>query len=306
MTAHWKFGEDFAIRYGGYRDIQWFKGTEYDRLAESFPTLSPNRSTIVNPVETIIDLSKSAGLFLQWWEMRQQTLLQSAAFEERRIGWIADILAQLSTELEQGTFRLDTIHYLDREISGFLTKMKKNQSIDAPSTLLLQIERSTNLFVKFNVTINNLLLEQSQNFTLPNKNIPQPFYYQPYFLLEQDEEQFSDYVDLVNDVLSKESLAMFSLGIAQTALSKGNWKTKALMAGLLWTVPKLLELRNKSKDDDRSQNLIVLQNFAIELRSTNALLRALQKLPPSLKVFNLEQIAGRSVPLLESETGKDG
>ena len=28
---HWKVGDGFAIRYGGYRDIEWFHGDAFRR-----------------------------------------------------------------------------------------------------------------------------------------------------------------------------------------------------------------------------------------------------------------------------------
>ena len=49
-------------------------------------------SNASDPVGMAIEASKAVALFLQWWEMRRQTLLQSAAFEERRLSWLADIM----------------------------------------------------------------------------------------------------------------------------------------------------------------------------------------------------------------------
>ncbi len=276
MSAHWKIGNGFAIRYGGYRNIQWFKGKEYEQISQ----LSSLKFPPVSPIEMAVEISKTAALFLQWWEMRKQTLLQTASFEERRITWLADILATWYSEINQGTIRLDTVHYLDREISRLLEKIQDNDLIDVPSSLLLNIERSTDALVTINKTINELVIEQrNPNFILPDTDSPKPFYYQPYFDIEQSKQGFIDYICSANGIIEKNPLLAFSLLVANPSV-----------ASILWTAPKLLEILAKIKGKNRIQDFIALQNFSIELRSTNSILRLVQKLPSSLKCYSQEDI----------------
>ncbi len=292
MPGHWKFGDGFAIRYGGYRDIQWFKGKEFEQLPQTF---SPQASPF-SPVEMAIEMSKSAALFLQWWEMRKQTLLQVANFEERRITWLADILASWHSEIQQGIIRLDTIHYLDREISRLLDKIQSNDLIDTPSSLLLQIERSANLLVMINKTVDSLIAEQNPNFILPDANIPQPFHYQPYFSIEQSPQELDKYISSANKVIDVNSESKFLSGVRLGAIA-GSLASSSLTSAiigsiLLWTAPKLFDVqaKMKTKGEDRLQDFIALKNFSIELRSTNSLLRLAQKLPLSLKSYSPEEI----------------
>ena len=308
MPVHWKFGDGFAIRYGGYRDIQWFKGEEFEQLSQTF---SPQASPF-SPVEMAIEMSKSVALFLQWWEMRKQTLLQAANFEERRITWLADILATWYSEIQQGIIRLDTIHYLDREISRLLNKIQSNDLIDTPSSLLLQIERSAKLLVTINKTVDGLIAERSPNFTLSDDRIPQPFHYQPYFSVEQSPQELDEYISSANKVIDVNPESMFLSGVGMGVIAgslSSRSLTSVIIGSILWTAPKLLEVQTKmkTKSGDRLQDFDALQNFSIELRSANSLLRLAQNLPLSLKSYSPEEIennkAGRLI-LIEDMEGK--
>lgn len=308
MTAHWKFGDGFAIRYGGYRDIQWFKGEEFKQPSQTFiPQAFP-----YTPVNMAIEMSKSVALFLQWWEMRKQTLLQEANFEERRITWLADILATWYSEIKQGMICLDTIHYLDREISRLLNKIQINDLIDTPSSLLLQIERSANLLVTLNKTINSLILEQVPNFILPGTNIPQPFYYKPYFEVGHSRQELAEYISSTNKFIEMNPMSLSSMGLGPEITSlflMPNDLSITIFGTILWSASKLFEVveKMKTKNEDRLQDFIALQNFSIELRSANSLLRLAQKLPLSLKSYSPEDIennnAGQLI-LLEDVKGK--
>jgi hypothetical protein len=78
MGEHWKFGDGFAIRYGGYQNIQWFFGSEFQPgRAPPFPPFHPAR--------IILNAAQVAGSFLVWWEVRKQSQISAAQFEERRI-----------------------------------------------------------------------------------------------------------------------------------------------------------------------------------------------------------------------------
>ena len=305
MPVHWKYGDGFAIRYGGYRDIQWFKGKEFEHLSQSF---SP-QALPFSPVEMAIEMSKSVALFLQWWEMRKQVLLQAANFEERRITWLADILATWYSEIQQGIIRLDTINYLDREITRLLNKIQSNDLIDTPSSLLLQIERSTNLLVTINTTINGLITERSPNFILPNDSIPQPFHYQPYYNIEQSPQELNEYISSAIKIIDLYPESKFLLGMRLGAIAGSSSLTSVIIGSILWTAPKLLEVQAnmKKKNSDREQDFIALKNFSIELRSANSLLRLAKGLPLSLKSYSPEEIENNNagqVILIEDVEGK--
>lgn len=138
------------------------------------------------PIGMAIEAAKAAGLLLQWWEMRKQTLLQAAQFEERRIPWLTDMMLQWASEIQEGQVRLDTVTYFDREISRFLDAIRGNAQVDVPSTLLLQLERSARAMVRINSVLSSLLDEQEgrPNFVLKGQRLP--FAYQPFVELLGD------------------------------------------------------------------------------------------------------------------------
>ena len=56
------------------------------------------------------------------------------------------VTAQLYTEMrEEGTIRLDTRQYLERELSRLIEALNENDKIALPSALLLQIERTAKM-----------------------------------------------------------------------------------------------------------------------------------------------------------------
>jgi hypothetical protein len=67
------------------------------------------------PAMMVLNAAQAAGSFLIWGEVRKQTQVSTAQFEERRIAWPGETLAQLYTDMkEEGVVRLDTIQYLAR------------------------------------------------------------------------------------------------------------------------------------------------------------------------------------------------
>lgn len=77
---HYKFGEGFTIRYGGPEGIRWFNTPASGSANPQMPSVGLGAA---EPIGMAIEAAKAAGLLLQWWEMRKQTLLQAAQFEER-------------------------------------------------------------------------------------------------------------------------------------------------------------------------------------------------------------------------------
>ncbi len=136
-----------------------------------------------NPIGMVIEAAKADALLLQWWEMRKQTLLQTAQFHERRIPWLSDMLLQWGSEIQEGQVRLDTVIYFDREVSRFFDEICKNELVDAPSTLLLQLERTANALVRINSVLDSLLKKDHPNFVISG-DLP-PLKYKPFFSINK-------------------------------------------------------------------------------------------------------------------------
>lgn len=268
--AHWKIGHDFAIRYGGYADIQWFKGSDFEEVRNSIGggTYSGDQGLSAVPV---IEVLKVAALFLQWWELRRQNNLQSASFEERRHQWIADLLAQLSAEINEGFLRGDTIRYLDLECGKMLVAVAENSKVDIPSSLLLMLERLTNSLVGL-----NHFLEAARHLdksgTKTSHGIPE-YSYVPYFELVDEsvptqglEKQMAAGLEVMKH--GPKAIG-FAAGIAAsffTAPAALTLMGASALLGGLWSA-----ISNKRDAAPRRQEFQVLANLQCELRSCGAL-----------------------------------
>lgn len=286
---HWKFGSDFAIRYGGYADIQWFKGEDFDNLSQHLaPPASamPASQAVAFSPSVVIEALKVAALFLQWWEMRKQTAISSAAFEERRHQWIAELLAQLSTEMQNGSFRGDTVRYLDRECGKMLIALSENSNVDVPSALLLQLERLTDTLV----SINNVLDHQRSQLDRPNvamqARILLDYQYVPYFNLIHDKsnKQVDDQLKSGLDILKTVPVGI-GVAVGVAAGIGGPIVMPLVGAGVLlstlWTA-----FASKRENLSRQVDLQALINLQIELRSSAALLHLLRSMRPRYLTFS--------------------
>jgi hypothetical protein len=104
------------------------------------------------------------GMYL---EMRKMNRLHEAQFEERRHGWIQDIVTQWIEEHR-------SIHGIQRDITqAVVTECEKmwqsvcdNEKVDVPQTILLKISRLTE-FIEWNYAVlasaNNSLVESSSS-----------------------------------------------------------------------------------------------------------------------------------------------
>ncbi|MGV8120658.1 MAG: hypothetical protein AB2L14_12935 [Candidatus Xenobiia bacterium LiM19] len=295
MEDHWKIGTDFAIRYGGYKDIQWFKGSEFNQLKQAFTgTLPP-----IHPVTIALEAFKIVGIYLQWWEMRKQYFLNDAQFEERRLSWVIDIMTQWFTELEQGTVKTDTLSYFERELSHLLSKIDENIKIDVPSSLLLQLNRTADFLVLFNKNIHSIILEyDGQNFTLPNVNQPQPIPYISYYTILDDPDKYANYFDKIEHTLNY----LYPAIKLETLLGS------VIPFHLLYSIGKnLIERNKKSKSRERRSEFIAIEGLAIELKSSIVLLKVLAGYKPTLKYYSNEDIEN-NLPghklLLSEKSGK--
>ncbi|MEO8352873.1 MAG: hypothetical protein ABI680_14150 [Chthoniobacteraceae bacterium] len=284
---HYKVGEGFTIRYGGPEGIRWFNAPASGPGNPQMPTVGLGAA---EPIGMAIEAAKAAGLLLQWWEMRKQTLLQTAQFEERRIPWLTDMLLQWASEIEEGQVRLDTVTYFDREVSRFLDAIGENNQVDVPSTLLLQLERSARAMVRINSVLSSLLLKQDMrpNFILEGQ--PQPFAYQPFLQLLDDHAGMERYLSTCDGATQ----AVLDLSPSLFA-QLGNIYVKTLLLGPLgmlgaaafWKFKEMGAAEAKAKQQKRMQEFRAMLGLALELRSSRTLLTIAAPRPETLKKIEL-------------------
>ncbi len=172
---HWKFGDGFAIRYGGNRDITWFFDAAF-RQPGGVVGMPP-----IHPAFLALEAVKSVGLVLQWWEMRKHGLIVAAEFEERRVSWVSEMLSTWAADIANaGTIRRDSTCYLQRELERLMQALIKTPKMDIHSNLLLQVERTSLALVDVNELVYRELLRHYQDFgaafqTFGNVPAYQPF-----------------------------------------------------------------------------------------------------------------------------------
>ncbi len=281
---HWKHGQGFAIRYGGPEGIRWFNTPPADLGGAPIPSVGLGA---MEPIGMAIEAAKAAGLLLQWWEMRKQTLLQAAAFEERRVPWLMDMLLLWAAEVQEGQVRLDTITYFDREVSRFLEVIRENQRIDVPSTLLLQIERTALAMVRINRTLSTIVEDgvSRPNFVLEGEKIP--FRYQPFAALVGDVSATERYLASC-EVASERSLAAATSPLGPV----GNAVLATVLLGPLgalafWKFSDYLAASTKAKEQKRAQEFQAMSALALELRSCRTLLTIVSVRPETLREIAL-------------------
>ena len=247
----------YTVRYGGPEGIQWIKTGE----AAGSPLGSFNPAMAGNPVGLVIEATKAAALVLQWVEMRKQTLLQTAQFEERRIPWLADMLLQWSSEVQDGLVRLDTSLYFDREVTRLLDKIEVTKLMDVPSSLLLQMERTAQAMSAVNRLLYGQLQAQSPNFIMPGRDGLQLIAYEPYWELAGNAKEMETYLDRIDKNLG-------FIGNAAIGATFG------LIGVAAWKVARAAAEKKNRLDEFQS-----LTAVALELRSLRAQLSYATLLP---------------------------
>jgi hypothetical protein len=246
MTPHWKIGRDFAIRYGGRGNIQWFGRTE-SPVAErgSLPRGGSHAYLVLQAVET-------AAAVAQWWEARKQTAIVAAEFEERRLIWCADLLATLASEVsEQSVLHLDTTRLLEREIRRTMAILHKNSKMDVPYSFVLQCERTARGLI----SLNHLMYSELRRASPYGGDVSVPEYV-PYDLIRELPPGRAEKSGLVETI---RRLLPSIFGSGEDALS--DW------------------MKNAKKDP----NLVPIENLALELRSAELHLAALERLPETVR-----------------------
>jgi hypothetical protein len=230
-----------------------------------------NPAMAANPVGLVIEATKAAALVLQWWEMRKQTLLQTAQFEERRIPWLADMLFQWSCEASDGQVRLDTSVYFDREVSRLMDRIVETKLMDVPSSLLLQVERSAHAMVAINRLIYGELQKEQPNFLIYGGNHPHLLAYEPFWELDGKDKQMESYLERIDKNLG--IIGNAALGVAFGFVGVAAWRYA------VWNSARAAATKKHRLDEFRS-----LTAIALELRSLRAQL-SFATLLPSQEAF---------------------
>ena len=257
----------YTVRYGGPEGIQWIKTGDMG----GSPLGPLNPAMAANPVGLVIEATKAAALVLQWWEMRKQTLLQTAQFEERRIPWLADMLLQWSSEVQDGQVRLDTSLYFDREVTRLLDKIEVTKLMDVPSSLLLQMERSAQAMSAVNRLLYGELRKQSPNFIMPGHQGLQLIEYEPYWELTGNARGMETYLDRIDKNLG--FIGNAAIGATFGLIGVAAWRFA------VWKVA-----RTAAEKKNRMEEFQSLTAVALELRSLRAQL-SYSALFPSQEIF---------------------
>ena len=135
----------------------------------------------VHPAALALEAAKTIGLVLQWWEMRKQGQLLAAEFEERRLLWVADMVTTWGADIaNEGTLRLDSTRYLERELAKLMSALIRTPKMDVPSVLLLQVERTSLVLVDLNTLLYRELSHQISYVEGPGRDGLMVPDYQPF------------------------------------------------------------------------------------------------------------------------------
>ena len=263
----------YIVRFGGPEGIQWIKTGD----STGSPLGPMNPAMAANPVGLVIEAAKAAALVLQWWEMRKQTMLQTAQHEERRIPWLADMLFQWSCEASDGQVRLDTAVYFDREVTRLLDKIGDTKLMDVPSSLLLQVERSAHAMVAINRLLYGELENVQPNFILPDRDLPRLLAYQPFWEFDGKDKQMESYLERIDRTLG--IIGNAALGAAFGVIGGAAWRFA------VWNAARAAAEKKHRMEEFRS-----LTAIALELRSLRAQLAFVALMPPSESFLPLSEI----------------
>lgn len=219
-------------------------------------SLNPLTPISAGPLGLLIEATKAAALILQWWEIRQQTFLQAAQFEERRIPWLSDMLLQWSSEVKQGLVRLDTAIYFEREVSRLLERVIETQHMDVPSSLLLQIERAACSMVSVNRLLGIKLEANLTNFIVPEREVPRPLKYRPFWEIEHEKDGVQQYLERADKLSSLLHNSLVDVTSPFAPLLAGAWKFAN------WNKARL-----EAEKKHRVEEFHSLSAIALELRS---------------------------------------
>ena len=283
---NWNYGDGFSIRYGGPEGIKWFFNSPGDNLGRQIPTSGLGAT---NPIGMVIEATKAAALLLQWWEMRKQTLLQTAQFHERRIPWLSDMLLQWGSEVEDGQVRLDTVTYFDREVTRFFDEICKNELVDVPSTLLLQLERTAHALVRINSVLHSLIYKNHPNFTIVGDLAE--FDYRPFYSVINNEKSINEYLSNCERFVVG-VYKMFASEVTPLAAAAAIFLTGPLVAVgtfAFWGYKKMQAAEAKSKEEKRIQEFSAMQALALELRSCRTLLTIASALPEKQEIVEVPE-----------------
>jgi hypothetical protein len=211
----------------------------------------------------------------QWWEARKQSTLIAAEFEERRFLWCADLLATLCEEIAvAGTLQADTTRLLERELRRSMAALVKTPKMEVPYSFVLQCQRAARSLVRLNRVMYSEVGRAARN----GHRVRVPEY-------------------IPHDQLS----ALLPQGEARSGVFETLRKALPRVFGEGDDDPLRDWMRSTRKDPE----LIHLGDLALELRSAEALLEALEGIPDTTRATEPEEevadLAG--VPLLAASLG---
>jgi hypothetical protein len=262
-----KLGPEFAIRYGGRGNLAWLtKG----RLGEVVSHFRP----ALHPAHMIHQGVQTAASIGQWWEERKQTSIIIAEFEERRLLWCTDLLATLCGEIATGSaLPADVTHLLERELRRTMVALSKTSRMELPYPFVLQCQRAARCLVP----LNRVMYSELRRSARGDRETPIPEYV-PHNQLRA----LLPYTDARTGVVEALRKALPRLfGAGDDPLS--DW------------------MRSSRKDPE----LAHVEDLALELRSAEDLLEALERLPDTTRAPDpTEEVADlASVPLLAASLG---
>ena len=176
----------------------------------------------------------------------------AAEFEERRLLWCTDLLATLATEISSaGRLSLDVARLLERELRRTMAVLVKTSRMDLPYSFVLQCQRAARALVPLNrVMYSELIRARSAETTI---TLPEYVPYDTLRALLPPAESRGGVIESLRKALP------FIFGGADDPLN--DW------------------MRSSKKDPQ----LVHVEDLALELRSAEELLRALESVPDTMR-----------------------
>jgi hypothetical protein len=113
--------------------------------------------------------------------MRKHGELLAAEFEERRLLWVADMLATWGADVARSnTLRLDSTRHLERELVRLMSALIRTPKMDVPGVLVLQIERASFALVDLNRLVHRELSQEARYPDGSPRLVPEIPDYQPF------------------------------------------------------------------------------------------------------------------------------
>ncbi|MBF0548399.1 MAG: hypothetical protein HQM08_28445 [Candidatus Riflebacteria bacterium] len=281
MPAHFKFEDDFVIKFGGTVDLQWFQKYDFERVIQAPELLPP-----LHPARIAIQAAITISNFLVWWDLRKVNILQAAQFEERRILWVIDMLQNYFAEIDRGEIKLDTIFYLERELAKYFLKSQETELLEIPSSLLLQFDRAAG----FQGAVNSSLISVIESILpldslIPGVCEPLKLNYKPFNKMKLAENSWGEIEALWEKLGTIEKVSLILHPIGSESLP-----------------PEILRKANMTRK--RASDFSPISQFSFELLWTKYLVAILKSQAETILVYRKNEINFENKPeviLLENK-----